>query len=102
MTSNNALRSTVRPVRNEYSERRLTSMNGYAMLATAVVLVGIAVIVGLAACAGGGNGFTVRLPDWSVRQTAMLGASATFARRCPEKGVDNAHPKGIDRAAARS
>ena len=35
MTSN-------RPLRNEYSERRLTSMNGYAMLAIAVVLVAVA------------------------------------------------------------
>ena len=43
MTSNNALRSTVRPVRNEYSERRLVSMNGYAMVAIAVVLVGLAI-----------------------------------------------------------
>jgi regulator of protease activity HflC (stomatin/prohibitin superfamily) len=31
-----------RPLRNEYSERRLTSMNGYAMIAIAVVLVGVA------------------------------------------------------------
>ena len=30
------------PLRNEYSERRLTSMNGYAMLASGVVLVMIA------------------------------------------------------------
>ena len=43
MTPNNALRSTVRPVRNEYSERRLVSMNGYAMVAIAVVLVGLAI-----------------------------------------------------------
>ena len=35
MTSN-------RPLRNEYSERRLTSMNGYAMLAIAIVLVAVA------------------------------------------------------------
>ena len=35
--------TTAHPVRNEYSERRLTSMNGYAMVAIAVVLVAIAI-----------------------------------------------------------
>src|SRR5579862_6422485 len=30
------------PARNEYSERRLTSMNGYAMVVIAIVLVGVA------------------------------------------------------------
>ncbi len=43
MTSSNALRSTAHLSRIEYSERRLTSMNGYAMVAAAVVLVGIAI-----------------------------------------------------------
>ena len=43
MTSNNALRGTAQPARNEYSERRLTSMNGYAMVAIAIVLAGVAV-----------------------------------------------------------
>ena len=43
MTSNTASRSAAQPVRNEYSERRLLSMNGYAMAAAAVVLVGVAV-----------------------------------------------------------
>ena len=43
MTSNdNSPRSTERPVRIEYSERRLVSMNGYAMVAVAVVLVIVA------------------------------------------------------------
>jgi len=42
MTSNTALRSTAQPTRNEYSERRLTSMNGYAMTAIGVVLVLVA------------------------------------------------------------
>ena len=42
MTSNNALRGTAQSVRNEYSERRLTSMNGYAMVALAIVLAGVA------------------------------------------------------------
>jgi len=35
--------TTIRPVRNEYSERRLTSMNGYAMVTIAVALVAIAI-----------------------------------------------------------
>ena len=43
MTSNNALRGTAQSARNEYSERRLTSMNGYAMVAIAIVLVVVAV-----------------------------------------------------------
>ena len=43
MTSNNALRGTAQPARNEYSERRLTSMNGYAMVAIAIVLAVVAV-----------------------------------------------------------
>ena len=38
MSSNQALRGASRPARVEYSERRLTSMNGYAMFGTAVVL----------------------------------------------------------------
>ena len=42
MTSNNALRGTAQPARNEYSERHLASMNGYAMVAIAIVLAGIA------------------------------------------------------------
>jgi hypothetical protein len=42
MTSSNALRSTAHPSRIEYSERRLASMNGYAMVIAAVVLAGIA------------------------------------------------------------
>ena len=42
MTSNNALRGTAQPRRNEYSERRLVSMNGYAMVAVAIVLVVVA------------------------------------------------------------
>ena len=42
MTSPNALRGTAQPSRTEYSERRLTSMNGYAVVAAAVVLVAIA------------------------------------------------------------
>ena len=43
MTSRNALRSTAHPSRIEYSERRLTSMNGYAMIVAAIVLAGIAI-----------------------------------------------------------
>ncbi len=43
MPSNNALRGTAQSVRNEYSERRLTSMNGYAMVAIAIALVVVAV-----------------------------------------------------------
>ena len=35
--------TTTHPVRNEYSERRLISMNGYAMVAIAVVLVAVAI-----------------------------------------------------------
>jgi len=42
MTSNQALRATSRPARIEYSERRLASANGYAMVAIAVVLVAVA------------------------------------------------------------
>jgi len=38
MSSNQALRGASRPARVEYSERRLTSMNGYAMFGIAVVL----------------------------------------------------------------
>ena len=43
MTSQTALRGTAQPVRIEYSERRLVSMNGYAMVVAAIVLVGVAV-----------------------------------------------------------
>jgi regulator of protease activity HflC (stomatin/prohibitin superfamily) len=42
MTASNALPSTAHPIRNEYSERRLASFNGYAMFAVGV---------GLALCA---------------------------------------------------
>ena len=42
MTSNTALPGKAQPLRNEYSERRLTSMNGYAMAAIGVVLVLVA------------------------------------------------------------
>jgi len=38
MTSANALRSTAHPARNEYSERHLTSLNGYAMVVLAIGL----------------------------------------------------------------
>jgi regulator of protease activity HflC (stomatin/prohibitin superfamily) len=38
MTSANALRSTAHPTRNEYSERHLASLNGYAMVAVGIVL----------------------------------------------------------------
>ncbi len=38
MTSTNALRSTAHPARNEYSERHLTSLNGYAMVVLAIGL----------------------------------------------------------------
>jgi regulator of protease activity HflC (stomatin/prohibitin superfamily) len=38
MTPANALRSTAHPARNEYSERRLTSFNGYAMVALGIGL----------------------------------------------------------------
>jgi regulator of protease activity HflC (stomatin/prohibitin superfamily) len=43
MTTKQALRSTASVARNEYSERRLTSMNGYLMIVIALVLVGIAI-----------------------------------------------------------
>ena len=43
MTSNTALRGTAHPARNEYSERRLVSMNGYAMVVIAIALVGMAI-----------------------------------------------------------
>jgi len=43
MTSANALRSTAHPPRNEYSERLLTSFNGYAMVVVAIGLVALAV-----------------------------------------------------------
>jgi hypothetical protein len=42
MTSNQALRRAPQPARVEYSERRLTSMNGYAMFVLAVVLAVVA------------------------------------------------------------
>jgi regulator of protease activity HflC (stomatin/prohibitin superfamily) len=42
MTTTHLQRGTTPPARNEYSERRLTSMNGYAMVAAAFVLAGIA------------------------------------------------------------
>ena len=42
MTSNPAPRGAARPTRIEYSERRLTSMNGYAMIVVAIVLAGFA------------------------------------------------------------
>ena len=42
MTSNNALRGTASSARIEYSERRLTSMNGYAMVALALALIALA------------------------------------------------------------
>jgi regulator of protease activity HflC (stomatin/prohibitin superfamily) len=43
MTSNNAPRTPARSLRNEYSERRLTSMSGYLALAIAIVLIGVAI-----------------------------------------------------------
>ena len=43
MTSSNALRTTAPPSRIEYSERRLTSMNGYGMIVAGFVLAGIAI-----------------------------------------------------------
>ena len=43
MNSNTALQSTPHPARIEYSERRLTSMNGYAMFAIALVLIAFAI-----------------------------------------------------------
>ncbi len=43
MTSNNPPRTPARSLRNEYSERRLTSMSGYLVVAIAVVLIGVAV-----------------------------------------------------------
>jgi regulator of protease activity HflC (stomatin/prohibitin superfamily) len=42
MTSNTAARRAAQSPRIEYSERRLSSMNGYAMIAVAVVLVALA------------------------------------------------------------
>jgi regulator of protease activity HflC (stomatin/prohibitin superfamily) len=42
MSSANASQDSARPARLEYSERRLVSMNGYAMLAVAIVLLAIA------------------------------------------------------------
>jgi hypothetical protein len=43
MTSPTALRSTAQSARIEYTERRLTSMNGYAMVAVALAFVALAV-----------------------------------------------------------
>jgi regulator of protease activity HflC (stomatin/prohibitin superfamily) len=42
MTSNTAPRSTARPTRIEYTERRLVSLNGYAMAGLGAVLVAVA------------------------------------------------------------
>ena len=42
MTSPTAPRVTAHPARNEYSERRLVSMNGYAMVVIAIAFVGMA------------------------------------------------------------
>jgi len=42
MTSNRAPRGAAHATRIEYSERRLTSMNGYAMMLVAIVLAGFA------------------------------------------------------------
>lgn len=43
MTTSTSVRTAGHPARVEYTERRLTSMSGYAMLVAAVVLVGLAV-----------------------------------------------------------
>jgi regulator of protease activity HflC (stomatin/prohibitin superfamily) len=43
MTSTSAPRGPALPTRNEYSERRLTSMNGYAMLAIAIAAIVFAI-----------------------------------------------------------
>ena len=43
MTSTTAPRGPAQPTRNEYSERRLTSMNGYAMVAIAIAAIVFAI-----------------------------------------------------------
>ena len=78
MTSNTALRSTANPTRNEYSEHRLTSMNGYAMTAIGVVLVLVA-LSRFIAIRDDMDAATVLLSHVLPGGLCVLGAVACFA-----------------------
>ncbi len=78
MTSNTALPSTAQSLRNEYSERRLTSMNGYAMVAIGVVLVLVA-LSRFIAIHDDMDAATVLLSHVLPGGLCVLGAVAIFA-----------------------
>ena len=78
MTSNTALPSTAQSLRNEYSERRLTSMNGYAMAAIGVVLVLVA-LSRFIAIHDDMDAATVLLSHVLPGGLCVLGAVAVFA-----------------------
>ena len=78
MTSNTDLPGTAQPLRNEYSERRLTSMNGYAMVAIGVVLVLVA-LSRFIAIHDDMDAATVLLSHVLPGGLCVLGAVAMFA-----------------------
>ena len=78
MTSNTALPGTAQSLRNEYSERRLTSMNGYAMVAIGVVLVLVA-LSRFIAIHDDMDAATVLLSHVLPGGLCVLGAVAIFA-----------------------